>query len=98
RRDGEGVAGEPRARGAVVEAHAERKENVGGARGVVGLVGAVAGDEPEGERMMGVDRTRAARRPGDRNAQPLRESQQVGGGAAVLDALADESDGPLGGE
>ena len=96
RRDGEGVAGQPRARGAVVEAHAERKQHVGGARGVVGLIGAVAGDEPERQRMTGVDRAGAARRPGDGNAQPLREPQQVGGGAPVFDALADQDNRLLG--
>ena len=62
RRDRERIAGEPGARRAVVEAHAEREQHVGRARGVVGLIGAVAGDEAERERMLG-NRWRRCRSP-----------------------------------
>ena len=44
--NGERIAGKPRARRAVVEAHAERKQDIGGARRVIGLIGAVACDKP----------------------------------------------------
>ena len=60
RRNGEGIAGNPRARRAVVEAHAERQQHVGLARGVIGLVVAGAGDEAERQRMIAVERAKAA--------------------------------------
>src|SRR5947208_12265376 len=44
--NGERIAGKPRAGRAVVDAHAERKQDIGGARGVIGLIGAVACDKP----------------------------------------------------
>ena len=62
RRNGEGIAGDPRTRGAVVEAHAERQQHVGLARGVVGLVVAGARDQTERERMIG-SRSRRGRWP-----------------------------------
>ena len=98
RRDGEGVAGDPGAGGAVVEAHAERQQHVGLARGVIGLIRPVARHEPEMERMAAVDGALAARRIGDRDREALGEAQKVAGGAAVFDALADQDDGPLGRE
>ncbi len=94
-RDGEGIAGQPRARGAIVEAHAERQQHVGGARRMVRLIGAVARDQSQRERVLCIDRAGAARRPGHRNAQPLRQPQEIGSGAAVFDALAHEDHRPL---
>jgi len=95
RRDREGIARQPGTRRAVVEAHAEREQHVGRASGVIGLIRTVAGDETERQRMLGIDGAGAARRPGDRNAQPFREPQQVGRGATIFDALADQDDRPL---
>ena len=58
RRNGEGIARNPGTGGAVVEAHAERKQHVGLAGGVVGLVVAGAGDQTERQRMLGIDARR----------------------------------------
>ena len=96
RRDGEGIAGNPRARGAVVEAHAEREQHVGLARGVVGLIVAGARDETERQRMMAIERAEAAGRSRDRNLQPLGEPLQFLRRAAIAHALADEHHRPLG--
>ena len=98
RRDRERVAGQPRARGAVVEAHAERQQHVGLTGGMVRLIGAVAGDQAERQRMLAVDRAHAARGAGHRDAQPLGERQKIGGGAAILHPLADQDHRPLGGQ
>ena len=95
RRDGERVARDPRARGAVVEAHAERQEHVGLAGRVVRLVVAAARDEAERQRMAGVDRAEPARRGRDRDLQPLGEPQKLVAGAAIAHALADQDDRPL---
>ena len=71
RGNGERVAREPRARCAVVKAHSQREQHIGGAGGMIGLVGTVAGDESKRQRMVGVDGAGAARGPGHGNAQPL---------------------------
>ena len=98
RRDGEGVAGDPRRRGAVVEAHAEREQHVGLPRRAVGLVGAAARQQPERQRMVGVDGADAAHRMRDRNLQLLGQRQQLFRGAAVFHALADKDHRLLGGQ
>ena len=98
RRNGEGVARNPRTRGAVVKADTERQQDVGLARRVIGLVMAAARDHAERERMMGIDRAEPAHRGRDRNLQAFGELQKLLAGAAVTHALADDDARPLGAE
>ncbi len=98
RRDGEGVAGNPGTRSAIVEAHAHRQQYVGLARGVIGLIVTGAGDETERQRMIAVDRAKAAGRRRHRNLQAFGELEQFLGRAAVAHALANDHHRPLGTE
>ena len=98
RRNGEGVAGDPRARCAVVEARAERQQHVGLTRGVVGLIVAAARDHAERQRMMGVDGAKPAHRRRHRNLQTLGQLEQFLGRATVAHGLPDENDGAFGGQ
>ncbi len=96
RRDGEGVARDPRTRRAVVEADTERKQDVRLPRGMIGLIVAAARHQPKRELMVAVDAPLAAGGIGDGDAQTFRQLQKIGGGAAILHPLADENDRPLG--
>ena len=98
RRNGEGVAGNPRARGAVVEPHAHRQQHIGLTRRVVGLVVPGARDEAQRQRMVAIDRAEAAGGRRDRNLQALGEFQQFFRRAAIAHALADDDRRPLGAE
>ena len=98
RRDGEGIAGNPRARRAVVEPHPHRQQHVGLARRVVGLIMAGARDQPQRQRMVAIDRAKAAGRGRDRNLQPLGELQEFVRRAAIAHALPDDDRRPLGAE
>ena len=98
RRDGEGIAGDPRTRRAIIEAHAEGQQHVGLPRGVVGLVMSGARHQAERERVIGVDGAKPAGGCRHRNLQPLGQPQQFVGGAAVAHALPDQHYRPLGGE
>ena len=98
RRDREGIARQPRARGTVVEADAEGQQHVGLARRMVRLVMAVARHETQRQLVSALDGAHAARRARHRNLQPLRQAQEIGRGAAVFDALPDQDHRPLGGE
>ncbi len=98
RRNGEGIARDPRTRGAVVEAHAHRQQHVGLPGGVVGLVMPGARDQSQRQRMIGVDGAEARGRSRHRNLQPLGEFQQFVGGAAIAHALPHDHHRPLGAE
>ena len=93
-RDGEGVAGQPGTRGAVVEPHAQRQQHIGLPGGMVGLIGAIAGDQPERQRMLAAHRAEPARRRCDRNLQALGDRQQIGAGAAVAHPLPHQDHRP----
>jgi hypothetical protein len=88
----------PRTRGPVVEAHAERQQDVGLARRVVCLVVAAARHQPQRQGMMGVNGAEAAGRCGHRNLQAFGEPQQFSAGASPTHALPDNNHGPLGGK
>ena len=60
RRNGEGIARDPRARGAIVESYADRQEHIGLTCRVIGLVMPGARDETERERMITVDGAKTA--------------------------------------
>ena len=98
RRDGEGVAGDPRTRRAIVEPHPHRQQHVGLTRRVIGLVVPGARDETQRERMVAIDRAETACRGRDRNLQPLGELEQFLRRAAIAHALPDDDRRPLGGE
>ncbi len=61
---------------------------------MVGLIGAVAGDQPERQRMLAADRPQSARGGCDRNLQTLRDRQQIGAGAAVTHSLPHQDHRP----
>ncbi len=96
RRNGEGIARNPRTRGAVVETRAERHQHVGLTRRVVGLIMAAARDHAERQRMKGVDRAQPAHRRRHRNLQTLGKRKQFRRRAAVADGLPDKNNRTLG--
>jgi hypothetical protein len=98
RGNGERIARNPRTRGPVVEAHAERQQDVGLARRVVRLVVPAACHQPQCQGMMGVNGAEAAGRCGHRNLQAFRQPQQFSAGTAPAHTLSNENDGPLGGK
>ena len=77
RRNGEGVAGNPGTRGAVVEAHAKRQQHVGLPRRVIGLIMPGARDETKCQRMVAIDCAHAAGRSRDRNLQAARRVSTI---------------------
>ncbi len=99
RRDGERVAGQPRARGAIVEAHAERQQHVGLPGRVIGRIGAVARDQAERERMLAVDARRdrsPSARPESAAARPA--CNRSAAAPPYLHALPDQDHRALGRE
>jgi hypothetical protein len=69
--------------------------HVGLPRGVVGLVRAVARNEPECQRMRGIDRADTARRHRNGDPEFFGEGTEFPRRAAVTDALSNEDDGAL---
>ena len=85
------VAGHP-----VVEAHAERDQQVGRLDGPVDVLPAVHAHEAVGERVPLVERADAQQRPRDRGVELLGEGEELGLGAGVEDAVAGEDHRALG--
>src|SRR5215831_17270893 len=75
RRNCERVARDPRARGAIVEAHAEGQQQVSLSCGVIRLVMATARDQAKCKRMISIYRTEPAGGRGHGNLQALGELQ-----------------------
>ena len=94
--DRERVAGNPAAAHAVVEAGAERQQDVGLARGLIGWVRSIAADDPERQPMIGRHDARALRRVGDGDAEQLGEPAHLRSRLGQHGAVADEDHRPLG--
>ena len=93
-----GVRGElaELARDAVVEARADREDQVGFVHRVVGRAGAVHAEHSEPLRVRRRERAEAVQRAGDRELLDPREVAQLFGCVGVDDAAADVEDRALG--
>ena len=96
RRNGDGVAVEPGAGGAIVKAAAEREYYVRVARGLVRGIGAVAPDRPQRQFMRLVDHALAVGARDDGDARELDEVEDRLARFADQAALADEDHRTLG--
>ena len=98
RRNGQRVAVDPGAGGAVIKAAAECEQDIGVARRFVGGIRTVTADRPERQFARLVDGALAVRAGDDRYAQQFEEFEQNFSGFTNEAALTNEDGGTLGGQ